>query len=1044
MNFHPRQRSLFLRGHLIAVALSIITAISVSDRHAAIAQEPLQFNRDVRPILSALCFQCHGFDQKTREAGLRLDTREGALAEHDGRAAIRPGHPETSELLRRITSTDAEIVMPPPETKKSITPAQQAILRRWIAEGAPYQQHWAFESPQQVPPPSVGNTAWVRNPLDAFILQRLEQSGLQPQREADRETIIRRVSLTLTGLPPTIDELQRFLADSSPDAYEEMIDGFLLSPRYGEEQARYWLDTARYADTHGLHLDNEREMWAYRDWVIDAFNRNLPFDQFTTWQLAGDLLPNPTLEQRVATGFNRCNVTTSEGGAINEEWLYRYAVDRTSTTMQTWMGLTAGCAVCHDHKYDPITTRDFYSMYSFFYSAADPGMDGNIRNTNPFTLVPTATQQQALDEAVKAASESSSALAAALAEATPTEPAAESPARAISNTVFDELFPPGHRSRNTSRDKAVWVRPEFGAKSGDRALELAFGGPYDLTLELPLIPVVIPAQAQLTLWICVDPFQPPQSFSIQLEAGRARKLVWSPEDSTAGGDRQGPVPAPGEWTQLTISLEHPAAKSGDRLRSLKLALEGGRVWIDDVRITGQQTPATDPLSSFNAWWAISKGTNPGTIPGDLQALLTGGPKTDADAALLKRLQQYWMTHVQRAAESPVATVRVAADAAQQRRDVLQDELPGTFTFADMPQPRQAHVMLRGQYDKRGEAVEPATPAIFPGLRNTSGEPLSGRRATRLDLARWLISDENPLTARVTVNRIWQQVFGTGLVATSDDFGTRGDLPSHPELLDWLSVEFRRSGWDIRALYRLLLTSATFRQDSAATEQLLLIDPTNRLLAHGPRFRLDAEQLRDNALYVSGLMDLTMGGRGVRPYQPPDIWEPVGYENSNTRFYLQDHGSSLYRRSVYTFIKRTAPPPFMTNFDAPNREQFCTRRERSNTPLQALQLMNDVQHFEAARALAQRVLLPADFSETQRLQQLFQIVLSRLPADAELPLLQQALERQREHYANHPADARLLIRNGESKPTESLAPTELAAWTMLCNLVLNLDETVCRN
>ncbi|MEY3173369.1 MAG: hypothetical protein RLZZ436_1283 [Planctomycetota bacterium] len=1036
MIFSPRPLTTALLGGLIF-------AIS-SGLQPAFAEEPLQFNRDVRPILAALCFQCHGFDQKTREAGLRLDTREGAIAEQDGRAAIRPGHPETSELLRRITSSDPEIVMPPPETKTSIAPAQQEILRRWIAEGAPYQQHWAFESPVQSSVPAVRNAAWVRNPIDAFVLQRLEQSGLQPQREADRETIIRRVSLTLTGLPPAVAEVERFLADTSPNAWEQMLERFLQSPRYGEEQARYWLDAARYADTHGLHLDNEREMWAYRDWVIDAFNRNLPFDQFTIWQLAGDLLPNPTLEQRVATGFNRCNVTTSEGGAINEEWLYRYAVDRTSTTMQTWMGLTAGCAVCHDHKYDPITTRDFYSMYSFFYSAADPGMDGNIRNTNPFTLVPTTAQQQALDAATKAATETTSTLTQTLAAFTPAEPPNDAATRPVSDVIFDELFPLGHRSRNTSRDKAVWVRPEFGAKSGSRALELAFGGPYDLTLELPLIPVVVPAEAQLSLWIRADPFQPPQSFSLHIEATRGRKLVWSPEGSTEGGERQGPVPTPGEWTQLTVSLAHPASKPGDRIRSLKLALEGGRVWIDDVRIQGMLAPSQDPLTSFNAWWTSSKGTNPGTIPGDLQGLLTGGPRPDADAALLKRLQLYWMTHVQRSAESPAAAARADTDAAWKLREILQDELPGTFTFADLPQPRQAHVMLRGQYDRPGEAVEPAVPAVFPGLREDSGAPLTGRRPTRLDLARWLVSEENPLTARVTVNRIWQQVFGTGLVATSDDFGTRGDLPSHPELLDWLALEFRRSGWDVRALYRLLLTSATFRQDSAATEQLLQVDPANRLLARGPRFRLDAEQLRDNALFVSGLMDLTMGGRGVRPYQPPDIWEPVGYENSNTRFYLQDHGSALYRRSVYTFIKRTAPPPFMTNFDGPNREQFCTRRERSNTPLQALQLMNDVQHFEAARALAQRILLTGGATDNQRLQLLYRIVLARVPADAELPLLQQALERQREHYQGHSEDARLLIRNGESKPDESLAPQELAAWTMLCNLVLNLDETVCRN
>ena len=1056
MPYYIYNPNLAARMILVACAVHAICTSICSLPHAS-AEEPLQFNRDVRPILSELCFQCHGFDQKSRQAGLRLDTREAALAEHDGKAAIRPGHPETSELLQRITSSDPEIVMPPPETKKSVTPAQLEILRRWIAEGAPYQKHWAFEPPQQVQELTVSNAAWCRSPIDAFILQRLDQSKLQPQPEASREILIRRVALTLTGLPPTVADVDRFLADPSPDAYNRMLEHFLQSPRYGEEQARYWLDAARYADTHGLHLDNEREMWAWRDWVIDAFNRNLPFDQFTTWQLAGDLLPNPTLEQRIATGFNRCNVTTSEGGAINEEWVYRYAVDRTSTTMQTWMGLTAGCAVCHDHKYDPITTRDFYSMYSFFYSAADPGMDGNIRNTNPFTLVPTAPQQQALDEASGLASQTASALAQALAPVTPVEPTADAPAQPVCNTILDETFPLGARSRNTSRDKAVWVRPEFQAKSGDRALELAFGGPYDLNLELPLIPVVVPEQAQLTLWIRVDPFQPPKSFSLQIEAGRGRKLVWNTADAnsadTAGrsaGDHQGPVPAPGEWTQLSISLDHPASKPGDRLRSLQFALNGGRVWIDDVRITGMQVPSKDPLSSFNAWWTLSKGTTPGTIPADLQTLLTAGPKSDADSALLKRLQEYWMTYIQRATESPTATPRIAADAARLRRDVLQDELPGTFTFADMPQPRQAHVMLRGQYDRPGDAVEPAVPAIFPGLREASGEPLTSRRPNRLDLARWLVSDENPLTARVTVNRIWQQVFGIGLVATSDDFGTRGDLPSHPELLDWLAVEFRRSGWDVRALYRLLLTSATFRQDSATTEHLLTIDPTNRLLARGPRFRLDAEQLRDNALWVSGLLDLTMGGRGVRPYQPPDIWEPVGYENSNTRFYLQDHGSALYRRSVYTFIKRTAPPPFMTNFDAPNREQFCSRRERSNTPLQALQLMNDVQHFEAARALAQRILLESTGSfttvdaDTLRLQLLFRIVLARPPAESELPLLQQALQQQREHYRAHPDDARKLIHNGESKPADSLEPTELAAWTMLSNLVLNLDETVCRN
>jgi hypothetical protein len=1028
----------------LCIRLAMLSSLLLSAaRTPAAAAEPLQFNRDVRPILASLCFQCHGFDQKTRQANLRLDTREGAIAELDGRAAIRPEHPDSSELLRRITSTDPELVMPPPETKLTVTPEQQAILRRWIAEGAVYQQHWAFERPVQPPMPEVRQSDWVRNPIDAFILKRLEEHQLQPGREADRRTLIRRTAFVLTGLPPTVGEVEQFLADQSPMAVENMIERYLKSPRYGEEQARHWLDVARYADTHGLHLDNEREMWAYRDWVINAFNSNLPFNQFTIWQLAGDLLPNPTLEQRIATGFNRCNVTTSEGGAINEEWVYRYAVDRTSTTMQAWMGLTAGCAVCHDHKYDPLTAKDFYSMYAFFYSAADPGMDGNIRNTNPFTMVPSNTQQQALEAATAAASSTSAALKAALKSVSPAEPDSAAAAKQISDEIFDDQFPTGHKSRNTSRDKAVWVRPEFACKSGDRVLELAFGGPYNLTLELPLTPVIVPDRGQLSFWLRVDPFHRPGSFSVQIEAGRNRKLTWS-DSAEAGGEHQGALPAGGEWTQITIPLDHASSKPGTRIRSLQFAMDGGRVWLDQLQITGTQSPAQDPRSSFNAWWAASKGIGPGSVPGGLQAILSGGPKTDADPTLLRSLQEYWLTHIQRASESPVAAERQSADAARQHQQVLEDEIPGSFTFADLQQPRQAHVMMRGQYDRPADAVEPTVPAVFGRLREDSGEPLGNRRANRLDLARWLVSDDNPLTARVTVNRIWQQVFGIGLVATSDDFGTRGDLPSHPELLDWLAMEFRRSGWDVQALYRLLLTSATFRQDSAASDELLQVDAANRLLGRGPRFRLDAEQLRDNALFVSGLMDFTMGGRGVRPYQPPDIWEPVGYENSNTRFYLQDHGSSLYRRSIYVFIKRTAPPPFLTNFDGPNREQFCSRRERSNTPLQALQLMNDVQHIEAARNLAQRILREGGPAAEQRLQLLFQTVLARLPDVDELSLLQRALEKQREHFESRPEAAAALIRTGESIADTAFNPAELAAWTIVCNLALNLDETVSRN
>lgn len=1029
---------------MMLFATAALLPVSVS------ADEEIQFNRDIRPILSSNCFDCHGFDAKHRKGELRLDTFDGATADHGGSAAIVPGNLESSEMWARILSDDPDVVMPPPSSKKALTAAEKDILKRWIKQGAQYQKHWAFESPALVSSlPEVHNSDWVKNPVDAFILQKLEQNQLTPQPEADRETLIRRVSFTLTGLPPTIAEVDAFLQDTSPNAYQKMVDHFLDSPRYGEEQARYWLDVARYADTHGLHLDNEREMWAYRDWVISAFNQNLSFDKFTTWQLAGDLLPEPTIEQQVATGFNRCNVTTSEGGAIQEEWLYRYAVDRTSTAMQTWMGLTAGCAVCHDHKFDPVTQKDFYSMYAFFYSTTDPAMDGNIRNTNPFVKVPTAAQKLALEAAQSAEAMARQQLQSAVATLQYSEPAGgeNAESKEVSDVVFDDAFPFGSRSRNTSRDDAVWILdPTFEAKSGRRVLQLAFGGDYDLTLELPLIPVMTRTEGRLEFWLRVDEFSPPKAFVVQFDDGKVRRAVWGSKADV--GDRadleMGPMPKGGEWVHVSIPLDKMGSKPDSRLKTLTFILPGGKVWVDDVRTSGRSEPTKDPLSSFTQWWSVSKGLNPGGISGELQALLVGGPKDDAAADLKDKLLRFWLQHIQRPSESPVVEQRVAVLAAENATIAINDTIPGTFVFGDLEKPRDAFVMLRGQYDKPGEKVEPAVPAEFPPLTGDDGQPIAGRRANRLDLARWFLSKENPLTARVTVNRFWQQVFGTGLVKTSDDFGTRGDLPSHPELLDWLAVHYRDNGWDTKDMFRLLLNSSTFRQNSRIGEELHQKDPENRLLAHGPRFRLDAEQLRDNALFVSGLMDLSMGGRGVLPYQPDDIWEPVGYENSNTRFYMQDHGTSLYRRSVYCFLKRTAPPPFMSNFDGPNREQFCTRRERSNTPLQALQLMNDVQHFEAARALAERTIADGGKTVADRVDFLFRTVLARHPESDEMRLAEAAFEKQLQLFAADPESAAEVVTSGESSPRNVAPSVETAAWTMMANLILNLDEAVVRN
>ena len=1018
------------------------------------AQDEIEFNRDVRPILAANCFECHGFDVKTRKAEMRLDTAAGAYAERDGSIAIKPGDLPGSGLWGRITSADAEVVMPPPESKKTLTDVEKDTLRRWIEQGAPYQKHWAFEPPESQKIPEVQTAAWVRNPVDAFILARLEQQKLAPQREADREMLIRRVAFTLTGLPPKIAEVDEYLNDASADAYAKMVDRYLASPHFGEEQARQWLDVARYADTHGLHLDNEREMWAYRDWVVKAFNQNLPFDEFTRWQLAGDLLPEPTQDQLIATGFNRCNVTTSEGGAISEEWLYRYAVDRTSTTMQTWMGLTAGCAVCHDHKYDPVTQRDFYSMYSFFYSTSDPAMDGNISTTNPFLKVPTVEQKLALEAAQQMTMTSKKALADALAAVEYSDPAnaaAEVAADIVDvrDVLIDDGFPLGTNTRNTSRNDTTWrLDPAFGAKSGRRVLELAYGSQYDLNLDFTLIPVVIPNDGRLEFGLRIDPFNPPTAFAVQYNDGGNRRIVWG-DKSTIGFDKgnadMGPIPTAGEWLQVSVPFESAGSKSGSLVKSMVLIQNGGKVWIDDVRIAGKTDRAKDPLSSFQRWWEMSKGTNPAGISGELRTLLVAGPNDSVAAEQRSKLRQFWQQNVQRISESPIARLREVAAIADQDVTNLNGTIPGTFTFNDLPAPRDAFIMLRGQYDKPGDKVEPRVPMEFPPLKTADGQPFpADQRANRLDLARWFLAEENPLTTRVTVNRVWQQLFGTGLVKTSDDFGTRGSLPSHPELLDWLAIHFRESGWDTKQLYRLLLTSATFRQDSATSPELQQLDPENRLLAHGPRLRLDGEQLRDNALAVSGLLNSAMGGRGVMPYQPPDIWEPVGYENSNTRFYMQDHGDDLYRRSLYCFIKRTAPPPFMTNFDGPNREQFCSRRERSNTPLQALQLMNDVQHFEAARALAERVLTEGGADTNSRLEFLYRTVLSRKPTADEIRIVTSALETQLEMFAADANAATKAIHVGESEPKKVAADLATAAWTMIANLILNLDESVMRN
>jgi len=846
----------------IAVALACLGP-------TAQAAEPLQYNRDVRPILTNACFKCHG--PAMRKGGVRLDVRDAAVKPvRSGAVPIQPGRPEKSELVRRIFATDAEEMMPPPSAHVVLAAAQKATLQRWIAEGAAYQRHWSFEPPVTSEPPRPGSA----NPIDAFLAARLRREGLKPAAEADRPTLARRVAFALTGLPPTLAEVNAFAADPAPGAYERMVDRYLASKHYGEEMARHWLDLARYGDTHGLHLDNERQMWPYRDWVVRAFNDNMPFDRFTVEQLAGDLLPNPTRAQLIATGFNRCNVTTGEGGSIESEWVFRNALDRTSTMTEVWLGLNGGCAVCHDHKFDPLSQKEYYSLYAFFHSAAGPALDGNVLLADPVLKLPTAEQEKKradLEQTIKK----------------------------VQNDVAQRLKELDYRD---------------------------------------------PAEA-------------------------------SKKDTKA---------------------------------------------------------APDASRSFRAW---VKAPDVKGLPSDIKNLLKQAKR---DAGAEKRLRDFYLENVCVDTQAPFQDLKKQLDRLAKDRDNLNAAIPGTFIFRELDRPRDSFVMLRGQYDKPGEKIEPNTPAALPPLRK------SGPRATRLDLARWLVAPDHPLTARVAVNRLWQQFFGVGLVKSSSDFGAKGELPSHPELLDFLAVRFRQSGWDVKTMVRLMVTSAAFRQAAKVTPELVHRDPDNRLLARGPRIRLAAEQVRDNALFVSGLINLEIGGKGVKPYQPVRIWEPVAFTGSNTRNYTQDKGPALYRRSLYTFLKRTAPPPFFANFDAPNRESSCTRRERSNTPLQALQLMNDVQHFEAARGLAQRMLTEGGPAANDRIRFAYRVILARPPEPAEADIVRRTLQHYLDRFARDADAARKVVRVGESPPRPGLAEPELAAYTLIANLLLNLDETVMRN
>lgn len=1021
---------------------------------AAQTTKPIDFQRQIRPVLSDNCFQCHGPDSGTRMAGLRLDRKETVLEVRKRGAAVAPGDPAASLLYRKISETNPAKRMPPESSHKSLTPQQIDLLKRWIEQGAPWKEHWAFTAPVKPAQPAVRDAAWVRTDIDRFILARLESQGLAPAPPADARTLIRRVALDLTGLPPKPVELEVYLKDTSPAAYEHMIDRYLASPHYGEHRARYWLDAARYADTHGIHIDNYREIWPYRDWVIHAYNRNLPFDEFTIEQLAGDLLPNPTLDQRIATGFHRCNVTTNEAGIIEDEYAEIYAKDRADTTAAVWLGMTMGCATCHDHKFDPISQKDFYALGAFFRNTTQAVMDDNIPDTPPVLVVPRPEDRAAWQKIT-------SRLAGIKTEMENERHAAADP---FERWLDGRQRQPGKYPLG-EKDELYTADMRALAKSGKHIVKLGespvAGRPaIHFQKEQGVTVANAPKlDAEKPFSISVSFLFPKadQSYVIASHQNKAEKgRGWLIE---AGGRVMGfrlvgdggkdiQIRAahleqikPGTWNHIAVSYDGSRQQSG-----LDLYLNGtaiptqgrgnqtvelkGDIEVETPLILGKSL-AQGAIADFRMFDRVVSEAEAHLLSQwpAIEGALTKKPKDVSDADRAALLEYFLLAQYdpfrRLAAEQNAVNLDARAIARRGAVTLVMQERADAKPLA--------HVLFRGAYDQKRDAVEANTPSVLPPM--TSDLPRN-----RLGFAKWLFTEDHPLTSRVTVNRMWQEIFGAGMVRSVDDFGSQGEPPSHPDLLDWLAVDFRESGWDVKRFYKQILMSATYRQSAQVTPDKLAKDPENRLLSRGPRFRLDAEVVRDYALAASGLLSPEIGGPSVKPYQPEGIWEAVAMEGSNTRFYKQDSGYGVYRRSVYTFWKRSAPPASMDIFNAPTRENCTVRRERTNTPLQALVTMNDVQFVEAAKALAERSMESVpDFDA--RLDFITTQLLARPLTTDERSVARKAFEDFRTYYGQNPADAEKLLSTGEKKPDPALAAAEYAAFTMLTNELMNLDEVL---
>ncbi len=1190
-----RASSLAVIGGMVAFQRSP-SAFAAPPEVAASAE--IRYGQHVRPILSDRCFKCHGPDQAARQAELRLDDRVSATRDRGGYAAIVPGDVEASELWRRVSHHDPGERMPPRDSgKKPLSAQEKSVIRHWIESGAQYEQHWSYVPPQRPEIPAVVDDEWCRTDIDRFILSRLEREGLAPSPQAERTTLFRRVFMDITGLPPTPVEIDDFLADVRPDAYERWVDRLLTTEpyrsRFAEHWASPWLDASRYGDTSGLHMDNGRQMWLWRDWVLSALRDNMPYDRFIIEQLAGDLLPEATVSQKIASGFNRNHVTTDEGGAISEEYLVEYAVDRVNTTSAVFLGLTMSCARCHDHKYDPVTQVDFYRFMSFFNSIEEPGLYTQTQDSNrayePFLEVPTAAQQESLvtmteriaqlklqmehvspsDEAERAAYIRDTVERTGVRWSVPEVVSASSSDSRVSldlqpdGSIQASGPMPGQEDyvielRTSQQDmRLVLLEALATPDAGPGAGRASHGNAVisRLTLEAKPGQSEQPWQVIPMRWAWSDHTQTNRDFDATNLLRDSETLGWALDGNESAGERllcllaEEPFGFDGE-TQLRLKIEFrspypshslgrirvrlgavsdvglaalpPAMgrwyvaghfpsvdrakafdevhgpetltsidvtqKFGDDNKTFRfdgkladervVALPGGvgsnylgrvifspdarevtlslgsddafRLFVNGIEVANEkvdrgvapdQSTATIPLQvGLNS--LILKIVNTGgpsgyyfravtpdqaLTHGLVAAIMPADALTERQAARLAAVWRRKASPSYRQAEDDLATTN--AELADLKRAI-----PRTMVMKDRAEPRETFVLTRGEYDKpdKTQPVTPGVPAILGALPDDAP-------ANRLGLAQWMTAPDNPLVARVAVNRIWQTVFDSGLVRTSDDFGLQGEWPGHPDLLDWLAVDFRESGWDVHRLLRMIVTSNTYRQSSRIREELQEIDPDNRLLGRYPRRRMSAEQIRDQALYVSGLLDETFGGPSVKPYQPPGLWREIAMPSSNTRIFERGGPEDLWRRTLYTYLKRASPPPSLQTFDVPTREACVIKRPTTNTPLQALVLWNDEQFVEASRVLAQRTLVEGGDDDTL-IVSMFRRCTGREPDSDDLTQLLSALAHFRTRYADAPEDAAQLLEVGEAPVPSEIDPAELAAWTVIASSILNLHET----